>query len=294
MTSPMQDQFNTDFNNLNNAVADYQAAMAAEQQAEENYKNIILKKLDSLKTADQILVYLQLYVFQNALPPGDPHADDSLMGIYGDQVGLQGKGLEVNSYLTAVHNDIQKMVNSTGGDGSSSPEQVVANVASDLNSILDELTGKVGGLSKVMDPSALANMNSTDLALRQQFYVAGDTSGYNPTWVPDPTAPGASYTYHFVVGETDPDQHYLQTFDEMQADMKAPGDSKEATEGYKSLTDNLNSDTGMTQTVNSELNEKINQLTNFIKTLLGFYQNGLLQPSMKLSNVAIQNQTRGS
>jgi archaellum component FlaC len=233
-------------------------------------------------------MYLQMYVFQNSLPPSDPHADDCLFGIYGDEVGLQGQALQVNSYLTAVHNDLQKMVNSNSSD-----TKVVDNVAEDLNSILDELNGKVGALPQAMDPTALTNMISSDTALRNEFWVYGDTSGYNPAWNPNPEQGG--YTYHFFYRDgTPPGDTWIETFADMETYMKQTGDPQEATEAYKNLTDNLNADTGMSQTVNSEINEKINQLTNFIKTLLGFYENGLLQPSMKLTNVAIQNQSKGS
>jgi hypothetical protein len=299
MTVPqtMQDQFLSDNQKLLDAANQYNVEAGELQTAQDNYKNIILKKLDACQTADQILVFLQMYVFQNSLPPSSPHADDCLFGIYGDQVGLQGQALQVNSYLTAVHNDLQKMANSTGSDGSYSDEEVVGNVAKDLDSILDELNGKNGSLLPgAMDPTSLSNMLQTDTTLRDQFYVYGDTSGYNPTPI-DPSNPDApGNTYHFVVNGPNPtnDTFYLTSFTEMQQDMNAQGDAKGATEAYKSLTDNFNSDTGMTQTVNSVINEKINQLTNFIKTLMGFYENGLLQPSMKLSNVSIQNQTRGS
>lgn len=303
MTVPqtMQDQFVQDNKSLMAAADKYNQDSTDLDTAQYNYKHIILKELDACQTADQILVYLQMYVFQNSLPPTDTHtknvkdSDDCLFGIYGDQVGIKGQALQVNSYLTAVHNDLQKMMNSTGPDGSIPDAQVVDNVAHDLDKILDELNGKRGNLQPAMDPTALTNMIQADTALRGEFYVYGDTSGYNPT-PNDPNNPDAAgNTYHFVVnGPQNPDPNYLTTFTEMQADMKLQGDIKGCTDAYKNLTDNLNSDTSMSQTVNSEINEMINQLTNFIKTLMGFYENGILQPSMKLSNVAIQNQTKGS
>jgi hypothetical protein len=301
MTTPqMQQAFTKDNGDLMAAAGQYVVAQSQEKTAETNYKDIILKKLDACQTADQILMYLQMYVFQNSLPPSDPHSDDCLFGIFGDQVGVQGKGLQVNSLLTQVHNDIQKMVDSGSDDMT-----VVSNVQADLDTILNELhvaNGASGDLASAMDPTALGNMESSDFLLRQQFYNPNDSTGYtdsdgkfvayNPTW--DGTSSPTADSFHFTVGGTAGSSYYLQTFSEMETDMKGTGDDKFATEGYKALTDNLNADTSMTQTVNSEINEKINQLTNFIKTLLGFYENGLLQPGMKLANVAIQNQTKGS
>lgn len=285
-TADMQKAF-TDANaQLLASANQYQTSAGLLNDAQNNFKNIVLKKLDACRTADQILVYLQMYVFQNSLPPSDPHADDCLFGIYGDQVGLQGKGLQVNSLLTQVHNDIQKMVDSGSDDA-----QVVTNVSNDLDTILDELHGKVGNLPGAMDKTALTNMISSDFTLRQQFYTTDpDHQTYNPAPIDAPTAD----SYHFVVGDSGSTSVFIQNFKEMEDAMKGTGDEYFATEGYKALTDNLNAGTSMTQTVNSELNEKINQLTNFIKTLMGFYENGLLQPGMKLANVAIQNQTKGS
>lgn len=277
----MQDQFNNDFDALmgpSGAADQYGAAVSGEADAQNYYKDVVLKKLDSMQSADQILVYLQMYVFQNSLPPSDPHSDGSVLGIFGDQVGIQGLGLKVNSALTAVHNDLQKMVDS--GDTVSNDPTVVANVASDLDRMLDAF--KNNKLIQAMDPTCLTNMTADDTALRSDIFVNGDTSGYNPT-----------ENYHFVVGDPN-DTTHLHTYTEMQDDMKAPGDVDGATEAYQNATNNFNSNTSMTQTVNSALNEKINQITNFIKTVMGFWQNGLLQPAMKLDNVAIQNQTKGS
>ncbi len=288
-TADMQNAFTKANSQLLASADQYNTSAGLLKTAQDNFKNIVLKKLDACRTADQILVYLQMYVFQNSLPPSDPHADDCLFGIYGDQVGLQGKGLQVNSLLTQVHNDIQKMVDSGSDDA-----QVVTNVSNDLDTILDELHGKVGYLPKAMDGTALTNMITSDATLRQQFYNPNDPDGfdghsYNPTYIDKPTAD----SFHFAAGGGT-SSAFLNTFQQMEANMKVPGDKCFATEGYKALTDNLNAGTSMTQTVNSELNEKINQLTNFIKTLMGFYENGLLQPGMKLANVAIQNQTKGS
>jgi hypothetical protein len=296
MTTPqdMQDRFNKDYWALvgNQATGEigaaqvYQNDLEALTTAQNNYKSIILQKLDACRTAEGILIYLQMYVFQNSLPPSDPHADDCLFGIYGDEVGLQGQALQVNSYLTAVHNDLQQMVDSDSPD-----VQVVENVIGDLDSLLDSLKNDLP-LQHSMDPTALANLTSTDQALRNEFWGDGDTT-HNPPSVADPTTSG--YSYHFVWGQYSPGYgYYINNFHDMETYMKQTGDKDEATEGYKNLTDNLNSATGMTQTVNSEINEKINQLTNFIKTLLGFYENGLLQPTMKLINTAIQNQSKGS
>ena len=298
MTTPtaqsMQDQFNKDFDALmggSGAADQYGAAVSGEVDAQTYYKDVVLKKVDSMQSADQILVYLQMYVFQNSLPPSDPHSDGSVLGIFGDQVGIQGLGLKVNSALTAVHNDLQKMVDS--GDTVSNDPTVVANVASDLDRMLDAF--KNNKLIQAMDPTSLTNMAADDTALRSDIFVYGDTSGYNPT-PNDPKNPDAAgNSYHFIVGgPQNPDPNYLTTYTEMQADMKLPGDIDGATEAYQNATNNFNSNTSMTQTVNSALNEKINQITNFIKTVMGFWQNGLLQPAMKLDNVAIQNQTKGS
>src|SRR5579872_2613984 len=114
-TAQMQQKFVDDNTALMAAAAQSVQEQTDLQTAQDNYKNIVLKKLDACQTADQILVLLQVLVFQNSMPPSDTHkegtldGDDCLFGIYGDQVGIQGQALQVNSYLTAVHNDLQAM-----------------------------------------------------------------------------------------------------------------------------------------------------------------------------------------
>lgn len=313
-TQDMQNQFESDNQKLLDAAAQYRAAWDEEQAAANTYKANILKKLDSLQDADQILVYLQMYVFQNSgMPSYDPanptatSSDSCLFGIYGDQLSTQGQALDVNGYLTAVHNDIQKMVNSNSTD----PE-VVHNVATDLDTMLNELKNNpdLKGDPQpanpdpktppvypgAVDQSTLSNIISADTAMRSDIYDATDTgSGYNPTPADpsDPNKPGS--TYHFTYGVTPQgggSANYITNFAVMQQWMQDPNHSTFATEGYKNFTDNLNSDAGTTQTVNASLNESINQLTNFIKQLTQFYQNALLAPPMKTIDSAIQNQTR--
>ncbi|PIS02077.1 MAG: hypothetical protein COT85_08040 [Chlamydiae bacterium CG10_big_fil_rev_8_21_14_0_10_42_34] len=285
-TAGMQDAFNKDLNGLEGAAKAYEAAMKEQEAAEQRYKDVILKKLDSLKSADAIMVYLQMYVFQSSLPPSDPNSDASIFGIFGNKVGIEGKELNVNSYLTAVHNDLQKMV-----DSDSTDPEVVKNVAEDLNKILDDLSGKgsIGNALKDALGSSAGQIFDTDKALRDQFYIVGDTSGYNPNPIPNQPGPDGKYTYHFEYGGAS-NGGCLTTFAEMQEYMKKTGNQFDAAGAYKALTDNFNSMGSMLQSINSAVNEQINQLTKFIQTLLGFYQNGLLQPGMKLSNVAINNQ----
>lgn len=281
MISSPQDDFNTDIDKLKAAAQAYADAQAAEEAAEKTYREVILAKLDSLKSAEEILVYLQLYVFESSTPSSDPTSDACVFGIYGDKMNTQGKALQVNSYLTAVHNDLQKLVTSDDSD-----PNTVKDVATDLNQILDELK-KDPNLKAAMDPSSYTNMMSTDTTLRHEFYIEGDTSGYNPDKNADPSK---GYTYHFYNGSDATQQGlYLTSFKEMEDNMKLPADGKQATEAYKAQTDNLNSDSSMTQTVNSALNVQINQLSNFIKQVEGFYENAILQPSMKLINQVISN-----
>lgn len=274
MTVDPNAQFNADFDKLKDAAAAYEKAQEELKAAEQAYKDTVLKKLDSLKSAEAILAYLISGVFENSEPPTSKTADATIFGIFGDKLGLKGKALQVNSYLTAVHNDLQKLTNSDSSD-----PIIVKDVADDLDSILHELKTNTS-LQDAMGPDALSNMESTDQTLRNQFWIAGDDAN-NPT----------GDDYYFTYGDGKPPK--ITNFKEMQDLMKEPGDKLSATEAYKHLSDNFNADTSMTQTMNSAVNEEINQLTSFIKTIQGFYMNGLCQPQMKLSNAAIQNQARG-
>lgn len=306
MSVDPQTQFNNDYASLTDAVQQYQAAAEAEYNAQLAY-NDILTKLKACTTVDQIMVYLEYYLFQSSLPPSDPKSDGCIFGLENDKMAMQGKALAVNSYLTAVHNDMQNIINSDSSD----PQQV-KNVADDLDKMLSNLDpknpnglfqsfsftdsqGKQVTLGGPLDSQTASDIFSNDQKLRNEFYIAGDTSGYNPAINPYQPS-GYQYTYHFVYDPSQPTSpFFLNSFQEMQQVMQTPGDNpsvignEAATAAYNNLTNNLNSDTSLTQTVNSALNEKINQLTNFIKTLLGFYQNGVLQPQSKMINAAIQN-----
>ncbi len=276
MQAKVKDTFSDDDQKLKDAIAAYAADEAEEKQAEATYKQVILKKLDSLKTADEIMVYLQLYVFQSE----DPNSDASMLGIFGDQVGLKGKALEVNSYLTAVHNDVQKIVDTNTSTSSVDSIDVVAghldDILKDLKSLPTDGTGPV-------DKTTIGNLTDADTAMRKEFYI---TNG--PTPDPKPT-PGS---YYFTDG-TPPGPgtapSIINNFQQMRDLMKQTGDPAHATEAYQGLSTNFNAAKSTTQTANSGLNEQVNQLTNYIKQLLGFYQQALLEPSMKLINVAITN-----
>jgi hypothetical protein len=283
-----QTQFDTDWANMMSAASEYQAAVTAEEQSKAEYQSMLVK-LKACTTVDQIMVYLEYYLFQNS----NSQSDGCAFGMFNDDISVQGKALKVNSYLTAVHNDMQNIIND---DNYSNDPQQVLNVANDLDKMLNTLdtnplfNPKLGGGACLFDQSTWQQLRTNDVNLRNEFYIQGDASGYNPpvnTPPQDPNEP-YTYTYHFTYGV--PESSYLcSTFEEMQERMQAPGDQSQATEAYKNLTNNLNADTTLTQTVNSALNQKINNLTNFIKVLMGFYENGILQPQTKMINAAIQN-----
>lgn len=283
MTTPTpsqqaQSDFAKDLAALNKAADDYQADKAANSAANTEYHDKVIKKLDSMTDVFKMLSFLIFHVFQNSTvaSPSDSKAkqakaDGTVLGLFGDQLGIKGEALKVNSLLTKVHDDIQKITTLGGTD-----PQDVANVAKDLDSVLDAL--KTPALIAAMDPQSYAQMKETDTSLRDMFHITGSKTNN----------PDTKATYYFT---DDPnDNGHLHTFGDMQDDMKKPGDKLSASEAYKGITNNFNSDTGMTQTVNSALNEQINQLTNFIKTIVGFYENALVQPWSKLVNTAVQNQ----
>lgn len=285
MTSPAQDQFNTDFQKLIDAANQYQQAEAEMKQAEDYYKSVVMQKLNAAQSVDQIMYLLETLVFQSSGSPADPNADGCLFGIYGDQAAQYGQGINVSGILTQVHNDISKLVTS----GSSDPA-TVKDVADDLDKVLDQLKNNPA-LKDALGLS-LSDIQTTDTALRDQFYVKGDDA-YNPTYNPDPTTNG--YTYHFVYDPSvDPknDPNYTYTFADMEARMKLPSDQAQATEGFDSLTKSFSADGNDTNTLNSAINVQLNNLLKFVQTLQGFYENGILQPQMKLSNVAIQNMSK--
>jgi hypothetical protein len=291
MTTPtpaqMQANFNADLKKLEEAAEAYEKAVAEEKAAEKEYKEVILAKLRSLKSAAAIMVYLEMYVFQNSAPPGTPGADASIFGQFNDKLNIRGKELDVNSYLTAVHNDLQKMVDSDSPD-----PIVVKNVADDLDSILTDLTGNNPSLGDALKDAlgaSASEITTTDRNLRNQFYIKGDDK-FNPPVVPTPKDP-SGYSYHFVWGE--PSDVFLTNFAEMEKSMKLPGDQYDATGAYKALTDNFNAMGSMTQSINAAVNEQITQITKFMQVVLGFYENGLLKPQMTMINASIANQRPG-
>ena len=229
MTAPTPSDPQTDFNNdlgaLNAAAADYAAAEAEQAAADKIYQEQVLTKLDSLKDAFQILAFLIYFVFQNTEPPTNPtQADACIFGLMGNQVGIKGKALAVNSLLTKVHNDLQKLV-----DSNDTTTTDVKNVASDLDKLLKDFQSNPN-LKQAIDPTTFQQMQDTDLTIRHQFFINGDTSGFNPPENSDPTKNG--YTYHFTDGT---ESFYLHSFGEMQNNMKTPGDTNEANEAFKTL-----------------------------------------------------------
>ncbi len=285
-------QFVIDYNKLLTSANDHAQAVQDHDTDLANYRTIVLVKLDSLKTVDEIMAYLEAYVFQNS--GTDPaHTNDTILGVFGDDVSTDGKSLQVNSVLTQVHNDIEKLTSNDSTDPIVGP-QIVKDAATDLDSILNSLKNNVN-LQGSIDPTSLLNFQQTDTTLRGEFWIQGDDAN-NPTWNGSPT-PGASDRYYFIEGTTptppptDPSAPWYDTsFGQMQTYMKQPGDQNDSTEAYKGLTDNFNADASMSQSINSAVNEQLNQITNFIKTVLGFYDNGILQPHSKLVGVAVQNE----
>jgi hypothetical protein len=243
-----------------------------------------LKKLDAAQSVDQIMYLLETLVFQSSGSPADPNAGGCLFGIYGDQAAQYGIGINVSGILTQVHNDISKLVTS----GSSDPA-TIKDVADDLDKVLDQLKNNPA-LKNALGLS-FDDIQTTDTNLRDQFYIKG-YDAYNPTSNPDPTTNG--YTYHFVYDGLKPtqDPNYTYTFADMEARMKLPSDPAQATEGFDSLTKSFSADGNDTNTLNSAINVQLNNVLKFIQTLQGFYENGILQPQMKLSNVAIQNMSK--
>ncbi len=282
-------QFVIDYNKLLQTANDHAQAVQDHTDDYNYYHQVVLVKLDSLKTVDQIMAYLEAYVFQNSST--DPKTSNgTILGLFGDDVSTDGKSLSVNSVLTQVHNDIEKLTSNDSTDPVLGP-QIVKDAALDLDSVLDSLKNNVN-LQGSIDPTSLLNFQSTDTTLRDEFWIQGDDAN-QPAWNPTPVS--GAYTYYFIEGTTPSPAPasgpwYNTSFGEMQNNMKAPGDLNDSTEAYKGLTDNFNADASMSQSINAAVNEQLNQVTNFIKTVLGFYDNGLLQPHAKLVGVAVQNE----
>jgi hypothetical protein len=151
---------------------------------------------------------------------------------------------------------------------------------------MDKLIKDYGtaAFQSAIDPTELTQLTTTDISFRKMFYIANSDSPYNPT------QGDGTYLFEYTGSPGNLNAPTLTSFREMEQYMSKPGDVKQAAEASKGLTDDLNTDGSMTQTVNAKLKEQVSQLTTFIQQTISFWQNAILKSPMTLINAAITNQ----
>ncbi len=163
--------------------------------------------------------------------------------------------LKLQGDLTKLNNDIEDKTNQN--DPSS---QYVIDVAKHLDAMMDLL--KNPDLQNAVGTEATNALSEQFKVLRWQIHWNGETNpDYNPP---------SGYTYYF-----DPDNSkYIQNYAELQNDLSARGDPKNANEAEKQKTDAFNENTSTTQSTNAASQEKISNDSNMLKAVQAFATDG--------------------
>lgn len=287
--SATSDDFNTDMQTLEKDVQEYEAAMQKKVKDDQVYQNEILEKLKQLKSPDEILMYLAMYVFASQ----ETDTDSNILGLMDDQIGILGKSLLSMSGLTKVGNDLEDMTNYRAG----TPDDLKA-YAQHLDDLIDRLKDPNSSLSKLLDPTVKDSLLAQYTTLRHDVFIQGDDQHNGP--------PGSAHlnpnakSPFLQDGSLDPNAidpatgklkppYGISSFGDLQKLMGIPGNLGGANDAAKLKTDSFNTITSTTQSANAALNQQVTQETNDQKTILSFYVNLLHEP-MDIIKQAVKNQ----
>ncbi|MBI5272963.1 MAG: hypothetical protein HY861_03160 [Chlamydiia bacterium] len=278
--------------NLQNLLDDAAAQEALQQQYESDkaaYKAKI-EKLNAMHDGGLEMMFVMLEIMTSA-NPGD---SANILGMQEDQLGIFGKGLQVQSDATNIMNDIQNTINATGETAPQAGD--IDTVASKLDGYLDALGGNpnhpeyanqalitaLGGQGSPEQQALITQLSAMRGTITEQ---TGDGSPNNDATDYN-SLPGTKYFDSTGANNT------ITSFYQMQQEMQQPGSAGEsATAASKILTDAGNSISSTTQSANAALNEEISQLTNFEKDVQSFYT-AFLKSIIDGNNATIQNQLR--
>ncbi len=190
---------------------------------------------------------------------------------YQMELKVKADAVEVQGDITKLSNNIQNIVN-TGAAGNTGVIQVAAET-DEMQHLLrtsPQPQTEASEIDKAIGTTSATLMSGNFANMRHDIFWAEDpnASTYNPTQdttPPNPLDP-KSYTYHFDPDDTN-STTYMNSYSEMQANLKIQGNPYGAQDANKILLDNYNQNVSVTQSLGSAANAEIGLITSKIKMI---------------------------
>jgi len=267
MTIPgWQDQWDADFNKFMDGADQFDKDYTKYGHDQSAYKANVAAFNQFIKThtPEEAL----LYFFNWIATATQPHKHDNILGLYDDQTTNFGDQMSGNARNTALTNDIQNLMNDSGGVPDKGSDQINFAVNA-LNQLLDKFENdpKVQALFKNTKDSIISNLKDYLSNIDKYF-----------TWTDDHGQKHGQGT--------------LTSFSDMIAKMGQKGDPDNAVEANKAFTDTGTILTSDTQNFSAVLNQEVSEVTGMVKNWQSFL-GSLMKSLLDETNSLIQNLSKG-
>lgn len=238
--------FTKDFEAYNNDLSEYNYLYGLSHDVPGNPKSnslntIYAQGLGNIDWKSKNVFLILIEVMHQFLDPGTD--------LMNNKVDLSGQENKCQTALAKCQNDLQKITQETGNG--------VNGLTAEAHG-LDQMIGNLNGTdAQGVFGSGAGDLVTNLTTLRDQIYISGSTSQYNPA--------NASTAY-FDTSSTTPSGK-MSSYGEMMRNLSIQGDPDNAIEANTNLTNAFNTNNSELEGLSAQSKEELTQWINTVKTL---------------------------